>query len=299
MWSSSPSQHLQTKSAIALALTLAAGFVDIVGYISLHNVFTAHMTGETVHLAQNLLQRDWFEAAAAGCVIGAFLLGSIVGRTITVTTNWSPPGVKPTCAGERGKDGGFKGTNTIYAFQVGLDGTLSTPVTVQAPGPAIPTYFGFTFDRGGNLLLAEMFGAATSIPAGGQGAISSFSISSTGHLTSISTHVGDGGTAPCCIAIEPIAGNYVYLANNLSASIASYTVAGGTMSLVNGTAGTGAGPNDLATAQENGTSFLYVVDAGTGTVGAFRINLGDGSLTAITGGMGLPANRSAQGLAAY
>jgi uncharacterized membrane protein YoaK (UPF0700 family) len=82
MWSSSPSQHLQTKSAIALALTLAAGFVDIVGYISLHNVFTAHMTGETVHLAQNLLQRDWFEAAAAGCVIGAFLLGSIVGRTI-------------------------------------------------------------------------------------------------------------------------------------------------------------------------------------------------------------------------
>jgi 6-phosphogluconolactonase len=192
-----------------------------------------------------------------------------------------------------------KGTNTIYAFQVGLDGTLSTPVTVQAPGPAIPTYFGFTFDRGGNLLLAEMFGAATSIPAGGQGAISSFSISSTGHLTSISTHVGDGGTAPCCIAIEPIAGNYVYLANNLSASIASYTVAGGTMSLVNGTAGTGAGPNDLATAQENGTSFLYVVDAGTGTVGAFRINLGDGSLTAITGGMGLPANRSAQGLAAY
>jgi len=82
MWSSSPSQHLQTKSAIALALTLAAGFVDIVGYISLHNVFTAHMTGETVHLAQNLLQRDWFEVAAAGCVIGAFLLGSIVGRTI-------------------------------------------------------------------------------------------------------------------------------------------------------------------------------------------------------------------------
>jgi hypothetical protein len=26
----------------------------------------------------------------------------------TVTTNWLPPGVKPTCAGERGKDGGFK-----------------------------------------------------------------------------------------------------------------------------------------------------------------------------------------------
>jgi hypothetical protein len=39
------------------------------------------------------------------------------------------------------------------------------------------------------------------------------------------------------------------------------------------------------------------VNAGTGTVGAFRIN--DGSLAPITGGGGLPANRSAQGLAAY
>src|SRR5439155_5612290 len=41
---------------------------------------------------------------------------------------------------------------------------------------------------------------------------------------------------------------------------------------------------------------LYVLDAGTGTVGAFRIN-DDGSLTAITGGGSLPAGRSAQGLA--
>jgi hypothetical protein len=39
-------------------------------------------------------------------------------------------------------------------------------------------------------------------------------------------------------------------------------------------------------------------DAGTGTVGAFRINA-DGSLTAITGGGGLPAGRSAGGLAAF
>jgi 6-phosphogluconolactonase (cycloisomerase 2 family) len=68
--------------------------------------------------------------------------------------------------------------------------------------------------------------------------------------------------------------------------------------LLNGTAATGAGPNDLAVAVEGQTSFLYVVNAATGTVGAFRIN-GDGSLTPITRGGGLPANRSAQGLAAY
>jgi hypothetical protein len=69
------------------------------------------------------------------------------------------------------------------------------------------------------------------------------------------------------------------------------------VTLLNGVAASGSGPNDLAVAVEGQTSFLYVVDAGTGTVGAFRIN--DGSLTPITGGGGLPANRSAQGLAAY
>jgi hypothetical protein len=70
------------------------------------------------------------------------------------------------------------------------------------------------------------------------------------------------------------------------------------VTLLNGTAASGAGPNDLAVAVEGGNSFLYVVDAGTGTVGAFHSN-DDGSLTPITGGGGLPVNRSAQGLAAF
>ena len=71
------------------------------------------------------------------------------------------------------------------------------------------------------------------------------------------------------------------------------------MTLLNGTAASGSGPNDLAVASEAGNSFLYVVDAGTGTVGAFQVNLATGSLIPITGGDGLPVNRSAQGLAAF
>jgi 6-phosphogluconolactonase len=63
-------------------------------------------------------------------------------------------------------------------------------------------------------------------------------------------------------------------------------------------AGSGSGPNDLATAEENDDSFLYVVDAGTGSVGAFHIN-GDGSLTALVCGGGLPVGHGAQGLAAF
>jgi 6-phosphogluconolactonase (cycloisomerase 2 family) len=114
--------------------------------------------------------------------------------------------------------------------------------------------------------------------------------------------VGVGGSAACWIALEPITGRFAYVANNLSASISSYSVAtNGSVTLLNGTANSSvtAGPNDLAIASEGTASFLYVVDAGTGTVGAFQINLVDGSLTALSGGMGLPAGRSAEGLAAY
>ena len=58
------------------------------------------------------------------------------------------------------------------------------------------------------------------------------------------------------------------------------------------------GPNDLATAAEGSASFLYVVAAGTGTVGAFQVNLTNGSLISLSGGTGLPT-ADAQGLAAF
>jgi hypothetical protein len=150
------------------------------------------------------------------------------------------------------------------------------------------------------LLVAEMFGKSTSIPAGAQGAVSTFSVTSNGHLTPISSDVADGGTAPAAIAVEPVHGNFAYISNNLSASLASYTVAlNGVVTLLNGAAATASGPNDLATAHEAGASFLYVLAAGTGTVGAFQVDVITGALTPVTGGGGLPVGRSAQGLAAY
>jgi 6-phosphogluconolactonase (cycloisomerase 2 family) len=162
----------------------------------------------------------------------------------------------------------------------------------------LPSFFGFTFDKNGHLLVTELFGSSPTIPAGAQGALSSFTITGNGHLQPISSHVGDGGTAACWIALEPITGRFAYVANNLSASISSYTVGNnGVVTLLNGTAANPGGPNDLAVASEGSNSWLYVVAAKTGTVGAFHIN-GDGSLTPITGGAGLPTT-SAQGLAAF
>lgn len=192
-----------------------------------------------------------------------------------------------------------KGTNTIYVFHVNKDGAAEDPQTTQSAS-ALPGYFGFTFDGAGNMLVTELFGSATSIPKGGAGAVSSFDINRDGTLGDISSHVGDGGTAACWIAIEPTTGSFAYVANNLSASVSSYAVGlGGTLTLLNGTAVSGSGPNDLAVATDNGSSFLYFVNAGNGTVSALQINLTDGSLTPLSSGGGLPAGRGAQGIAAY
>ena len=191
-----------------------------------------------------------------------------------------------------------KGTNKIYVFPVDANGKAGEPQITQAPGPALPSYFGFTFDKNANLLVTELFGTATSIPAGGRGAVSSFKVGNKGRLDEISSDVGDGGTAACWIALEPTAGQYVYVSNNLSASISSYAVGKhGILTLVAASAAGVSGPNDLATAAEGGGSFLYAVDAGAGDVGAFQINLTNGSLTPLTAASGLSS--TAQGLAAF
>jgi 6-phosphogluconolactonase (cycloisomerase 2 family) len=193
-----------------------------------------------------------------------------------------------------------KGTNTIYVFPVDNHGKIGSPTTSQATLPALPTFFGFTFDQAGDLLVTESFGSATSIPKGGSGAVSSFNITSAGQLLPISSHVGDGGTAACWIALEPVTGKFAYVSNNLSASISSYSVANnGGVTLLNATAAPSSGPNDLATATEGGASFLYAVAAGSGTVGAFQINLTNGSLSALTSGSGFPGTTFPQGLAAF
>ena len=192
-----------------------------------------------------------------------------------------------------------KGTSTIYVFPVEENERAGKPDMSQAPGPGLPSFFGFTFDKNDHLLVTELFGTATAIPTGGAGAVSSFSVTEDGDLPTISAHIGDGGTAACWIALEPTAGKYAYVSNNLSASISSYSVGtNGSLTLLAGTAAAASGPNDLATAAEGSASFLYVVAAGTGTVGAFQVNLTNGSLIPLSGGTGLPT-ADAQGLAAF
>lgn len=74
--------HIRTKYGVALILTFAAGCVDVVGFVSVYRLFTAHMTGTTVHLAEYLVHRKWDASLTAAIVVGSFLAGSIFGRVL-------------------------------------------------------------------------------------------------------------------------------------------------------------------------------------------------------------------------
>jgi 6-phosphogluconolactonase len=105
------------------------------------------------------------------------------------------------------------------------------------------------------------------------------------------------GTA-CWVALDPRK-RYAYIANNTTSDISTYTIGeDGNLTLLAAEAGGANLPNDMAVADDNGSSFLYVLNAGDGTIGAFRIN-NDGSLTSLGAVGGLPADAGAQGLAAF
>jgi uncharacterized membrane protein YoaK (UPF0700 family) len=72
----------KVKVAMALLLTFVAGFVDIVGYIAVYHLFTANMTGTTVHLGQDLVSGQQVAAIIAFSILAAFVIGSIGGRAL-------------------------------------------------------------------------------------------------------------------------------------------------------------------------------------------------------------------------
>jgi 6-phosphogluconolactonase len=197
-----------------------------------------------------------------------------------------------------------KGTNSIYVFPYGF-GYLGNPtifafkdhedVQVQ------PTYFGFTFDDSGKFIVTEPFGTSATIPHGGSSAISSFSIGNDGTLSPIDSHVADGQTASCWLALDPISKLYLYSTNNVSGTISSFTVSDGNITLVKGDEQTLPGPNDAVAVKDGNASYLYVVASGAGEVYAYHINADSmGGLSLIGTYTGLPtAEATGQGIAAY
>jgi 6-phosphogluconolactonase (cycloisomerase 2 family) len=217
---------------------------------------------------------------------------------------------------------GLPGTSgTIDTFAVNPNGSLTLEQALTGAG-VDPNPFGFAFTSSGQLLVSNVGRVKGPInyPAGNlpipqifdkkqfNGSASSYSLSSTGTLTPISTKIGSRGRGACWIVVSSD-DRFAFVANTLSSresvpqdigtginGVSRYTVGqDGSLSLL-GTTNTDAGdPTDEVVSSDG--QFLYVnVPTVTGPndshVDAFRIN-SDGSLTPVASQVGgLPATIS-------
>ena len=175
-----------------------------------------------------------------------------------------------------------KTDNEIFVYSVDDNGVPSANPVISPSNGLTP--FGFVFDKRGHLLVSE---AATD-------AVSTYNILSDGTLQVISPSVGNGQAATCWIAANRRGD--VFTASPGTHAISSYKLmaGNGALTLLNGTAGIGNRPLDLAITV-NGR-FLYALDPGNGTIHMFQINP-KGTLVdlgAVAGGLSI----FAQGVAA-
>ena len=180
-------------------------------------------------------------------------------------------------------------------FGVQADGTPSANPVVNISNGNTP--FGFAFAQKGRLLVAEAFGNSP-VGTGAAGAVSSYQVYPNGWLGVISPSVDNFQTATCWL-VNRGKSPYAYTTNNVSGTIRGYEMDPNTGNLKlldpSGVVGIpGIGPNDFAISR--GGRYMYVTNAGSGTVAAFEIQ-GDGSLVSLGEEEGLPEEAGAVGMA--
>jgi len=185
-----------------------------------------------------------------------------------------------------------KATNNILTYTVGRDGYATGPNVYASSGQ---TPFGFGFGKRNQLFVSEAFGGAP-----GASAVSSYIAHHDGTLELVSPSVATNQTAACWVIVSK-GGRFAYDTNAGSGSISGFSIDfDGTIMLLDadgrtGVTGDGTGPLDMAMST-NGR-YLYTLNGGNSTIGAFRVG-GKGGLKLIAAdaASGLPA--SANGLAA-
>jgi len=197
------------------------------------------------------------------------------------------------------------GSGRIHVYDVDRKrGTLKncgdpTTTVLSANSDGEPKFpFSFAWDKKGNLLLTEIFGAATSFTGS---AVSSFDLDKDGSLTPISESVGNGQAAVCWIVVS---GNNVYVTNFLSDSLSSFEVTKkGVLTLTNTTAASfGPGgtesPIDMAITADG--RFIYQLSPGSATIRPFEVDDATGALTPLpVVSDGLDAHSGQSGIATF
>jgi 6-phosphogluconolactonase len=179
-----------------------------------------------------------------------------------------------------------KTTNLIDSYRIHPNGSLSGPTFTPSTGNEP---FGFAFNpvQTSQFIVSDAFGGATNA-----GAVTAYQLHH-GKVTLEEGPVADHQTAPCWVAITSN-GSFAYTANTGSGSVSGYGIdQNGALTLLPSSASTGTGsmPGELGLADHS--RLLYVLDPGTATLSAFRVqnngslhpvNLGSITLsTSITG----------------
>lgn len=179
-------------------------------------------------------------------------------------------------------------TSLIDTFEVNDEGLI---VDGKAFASAGVQPFGFDVGRKNRIFVSEAAGGMANASS-----ISSYKVSDD-DLTVISGAAPTHQTAACW-ALLSHDGHFAYTANAGSGTISGFEVApDGSLSLVTssgqtGVTGAGTHPTDMAESDDG--RFLYSLNNGNGTIGAFRAKA-DGTLEPLTGAGGLPT--TAAGLA--
>ncbi|MEO8576291.1 MAG: beta-propeller fold lactonase family protein [Gemmatimonadales bacterium] len=183
-----------------------------------------------------------------------------------------------------------RGSNRIETFAVSPNGRLEAPVVTASSG-AVP--FGFDFTASGHPIITEAGGAVPN------GAVSSYSIGTTGSLSTITASLDAGGAASCWVILTADS-RYAFVANSASNTIASVAVSSNaTLTLLNAVSvNTGPNTTPIDVDLTEGDGFLFTLEARSGRVTGFLVGAG-ATLTAIGGAQAGPGSGGLQGVAAY
>ena len=164
-----------------------------------------------------------------------------------------------------------KATNKIVAYAVNDHGIASGPIVQNSNGQ---TPFGFAFDKRGHAIVSEAFGGSAS-------ALSSYNVSRTGTLRSISNSIDATGQRAACWVVVSRNGRFAYTTNTASGTISSFAInRDGSLRLISSVAATtSAGPIDMDLSGNGET--LFVLNAGAQTLQSFDVDQATGSLTAL------------------
>lgn len=150
-------------------------------------------------------------------------------------------------------------TNQIDIFELGADGLITSVVSQPASGSGP---FGFTFGRGGTLL----------VTAAGSAALASYTLGSDDTLSVITPSLSDGQAATCWLSLTRD-GRVAFVSNTGSGTLSAYQVgASGALSLSSAVAAKVAGSAPIDSALSPDGAFLYVDDSAHGRVLAFSVH---------------------------